>query len=127
MIIFIDQIDSMMAIRSSNDSASVECVKSIVLKICDGLHDDRHQVVLAEAKNGPDLIDSAFFRRLNHRIHMKLPSNKAKSKIFKLLLRDQRHALQPSDVHELVHDKDFMKTRFLTWLLSLTGQSYFFV
>ena len=52
------------------------------------------------------MIDSAFLRRFNHHVRIKLPSTKAKSKILKLHLRDERHNLNPSDIHKLVHDKN---------------------
>ncbi len=114
----------MMAMRSNHDSASINHVKSIVLKIWEDPHDNRHQVVVVGATNNPEMIDSAFLRRFNHRIHIKLPSTEAKSKILKLHLRDEHHTLKPNDIHELVHTKDLRKTKFFTWLLSLTGESY---
>ena len=108
-VIFMDEIDSMMAVRSSSDSGSMHHVKSLILKLWQDLHRGLHQVVVVGATNNPEMIDSAFLRRFNHRIHVKLPSLEAKSKIFKLHLRDERHTLKPNDIHELVHDKDLMK------------------
>ena len=98
-----------MAIRNNKDSASVNHIRSIVKKIWDDLHNDGHQVVLVGATNNPEMIDPAFLRRFDHRIHVKLPSLEAKSKILKLHLRDRYHTLKRNDMHELVHDKELMR------------------
>ena len=107
-IIFMDEVDSMMSTHS-NDSASIDHVKSLILQLWQKLEDGGHQVVLVGATNKPEVIDSRFLRRFHHRIHVKLPSLEAKSKILKLHLRRQRYTLKPSDVHDLVHDKELMR------------------
>ena len=81
----------------------------MILKLWEDLYDGRHQVVVVGATNNPEVIDTAFLRRFNHRIHVKLPSLEAKSKILKLHLQDIRHTLKPNDIHELVHNKDLMR------------------
>ena len=108
-IIFIEEIDSMMSVRSSSDSASVKSVKSVILKLWQDLHDDGHQVILVGAIKNPEMVDPAFLGRFDHRLHVELPSLEAKSKILKLHLRDRHHTLKRNDIHELIHDKDLMK------------------
>ena len=107
-IIFIDKVDSMMSTHS-NDSASIDNVKSLIRQLWQDLSDGGHQVVLVGATNNPEAIGPAFLRRFHHRIHVKLPSLEAKSKILKLHLRKQRHTLKTSDIHDLVHDKELMR------------------
>ena len=83
--------------------------------------------MVIEAKNNPGLIDSAFVHMFNHRIHMKLPNDEAISKLFRVLLRDQRHALKPHDIHELIHYKDldeievFHLATISVWSILLLG------
>ena len=89
-----------MSVRTSNDSASINHVKSIILKMWQDLHNDHHQVVLVGATNNPEMVDPAFLKRVEHRIHVKLPSLEAKSKILKLHLRDRHHTLKRNDIHE---------------------------
>ena len=108
-VIFIDHIDSVMSVRTSSDSASVNHVKSIILKLWQDLHDDGHQVVLVGATHIPEMIDPVFLRLFDHRIHVKLPSLEAKAKILKLHLCDEHHTLKREDIHDLVHDKNLMR------------------
>ncbi len=91
-VIFFDEIDSIAGQRGRNqsDSGVGERVVSQLLTELDGLEELEDVVVIATT-NRPDLIDSALLRpgRLDRHVHVPVPDEEARRKIFEVHTRDK--------------------------------------
>ncbi|WP_312908313.1 CDC48 family AAA ATPase [Natronosalvus caseinilyticus] len=91
-VIFFDEIDSIATERGSGqmDSGVGERVVSQLLTELDGLEELEDVVVIATT-NRPDLIDTALLRpgRLDRHIHVPVPDEEARKKIFEVHTRDK--------------------------------------
>jgi transitional endoplasmic reticulum ATPase len=91
-VIFFDEIDSMAGERggSTTDSGVGDRVISQLLTELDGLEELEDVVVIATT-NRPDLIDSALLRpgRLDRHIHVPVPDEKGRRKIFEVHTRNK--------------------------------------
>ncbi|MDY6817852.1 MAG: CDC48 family AAA ATPase [Halobacteriales archaeon] len=89
-VVFFDEIDSIAVERGRNtgDSGVSERVVSQLLTELDGLEDLEDVVVIATT-NRPDLIDTALLRpgRLDRQIHVPIPDETARRKIFEVHTR----------------------------------------
>ena len=85
-IIFIDEIDSFLRERRSNDHEITSMMKAEFMSMWDGLTtgEDTRIIVLG-ATNRPNDIDSAILRRMPKRFAIKLPSEEQRMKILKLV------------------------------------------
>jgi len=79
-IVFIDEIDSLLKSRASNDNNSlIAATKGIFLSYWDGL-DDNKMVLVLGTTNRPKDIDPGFLRRFDLNLELKLPDlNQRKS------------------------------------------------
>ncbi|KAG0262131.1 hypothetical protein BGZ95_004083 [Linnemannia exigua] len=86
-IIFIDEIDSFLRERRSNDHEITSMMKAEFMSMWDGLTtgEDTRIIVLG-ATNRPNDIDSAILRRMPKRFAIKLPSEEQRMNILKLML-----------------------------------------
>ena len=85
-ILFIDEIDVVAGARGeANDSFTQEIVGQLLQEI-DGVATKEGQVFLLAASNYPEQIDSALLSRLERKIEIGLPDQKARAKILHLLL-----------------------------------------
>ena len=91
-VVFFDEIDSIAGERGGNttDSGVGERVVSQLLTELDGLEELEDVVVIATT-NRPDLIDSALLRpgRLDRHVHVPVPDEEARRKIFEVHTRDK--------------------------------------
>jgi transitional endoplasmic reticulum ATPase len=91
-VVFFDEIDSIAGERGGNvtDSGVGERVVSQLLTELDGLEDLEDVVVIATT-NRPDLIDKALLRpgRLDRHLHVPVPDEEARRKIFDVHSRDK--------------------------------------
>jgi transitional endoplasmic reticulum ATPase len=91
-VVFFDEIDSIAVERGRNtgDSGVGERVVSQLLTELDGLEELEDVVVIATT-NRPDLIDSALLRpgRLDRQIHVPVPNEEGRRKIFAVHTRDK--------------------------------------
>ncbi|GAB3674402.1 CDC48 family AAA ATPase [Halopiger thermotolerans] len=91
-VIFFDEIDSIAGQRGrqQGDSGVGERVVSQLLTELDGLEELEDVVVIATT-NRPDLIDSALLRpgRLDRHVHVPVPDEEARKKIFEVHTRDK--------------------------------------
>jgi len=91
-VIFFDEIDSIAGERGQRmgDSGVGERVVSQLLTELDGL-EDLEDVVIVAATNRPDLIDGALLRpgRLDRHIHVPVPDEEARRKIFAVHTREK--------------------------------------
>ncbi|KAG0099094.1 hypothetical protein BGZ93_009176 [Podila epicladia] len=90
-IIFIDEIDSFLRERRSNDHEITSMMKAEFMSMWDGLTtgEDTRIIVLG-ATNRPNDIDSAILRRMPKRFAIKLPSEEQRMNILKLMLAETK-------------------------------------
>ncbi|MFC6718593.1 CDC48 family AAA ATPase [Natrialbaceae archaeon GCM10025810] len=91
-VIFFDEIDSIATERGrgATDSGVGERVVSQLLTELDGL-EELEDVVVVATTNRPDLIDPALLRpgRLDRHVHVPVPDEEARRKIFEVHTRDK--------------------------------------
>ncbi|CAN6599317.1 outer mitochondrial transmembrane helix translocase [Trichomonascus vanleenenianus] len=85
-IIFIDEIDSFLRERQSNDHEITSMLKAEFMTLWDGLTTEGRVMVLG-ATNRPNDIDSAILRRMPKRFAVPLPKMAERKKILEIMLR----------------------------------------
>ncbi len=85
VIIFIDELDALLGVYSSEVGGEVR-VRNQFLKEMDGLldKDSKHHIYVIGATNKPWKLDDAFVRRFNKRIYIPLPNKEARLQLFRL-------------------------------------------
>ncbi|ORZ07654.1 P-loop containing nucleoside triphosphate hydrolase protein [Absidia repens] len=101
-IVFIDEIDSFLRERRSNDHETTGMMKAEFMSLWDGLTtgEDRRIVILG-ATNRPNDIDSAILRRMPKRFAVRTPTEAQRTSILELLLKNIKLA-DDFDMKELV-------------------------
>ncbi|KAI8800135.1 P-loop containing nucleoside triphosphate hydrolase protein [Cladochytrium replicatum] len=88
-IIFIDEIDSFLRERKSNDHEATSMMKAEFMSLWDGLSTgDSTRIVVLGATNRPNDIDKAILRRMPKRFAVKLPDSEQRLRILRILLKD---------------------------------------
>ncbi|KAI5084206.1 hypothetical protein GOP47_0001141 [Adiantum capillus-veneris] len=106
-VIFIDEIDSIMSARSSNEHEASRRLKSEFLIQFDGvMSNDEDRVVIMGATNRPEEIDDAVRRRLVKRIYVPLPSFGTRKELLSKLLRGTAYSLPQADIERIAHATD---------------------
>ncbi|XP_028392111.1 vacuolar protein sorting-associated protein 4B-like isoform X1 [Dendronephthya gigantea] len=100
-IIFIDEVDSLCASRSENESESARRIKTEFLVQMQGVGVDNDKVLVLGATNLPWILDSAIRRRFEKRIYIPLPEVSARVKMFELHIGKSGHQLSANDFKEL--------------------------
>lgn len=104
-IVFIDEIDSFLRSRNSNDHEATAMMKTQFMMLWDGLNTNSDTtVIVMGATNRPQDLDKAILRRMPAQFHIGLPSIYQRLEILKLILNSEI-------VHELV---DFNRIAKLT-------------
>ncbi|XP_046672839.1 outer mitochondrial transmembrane helix translocase [Homalodisca vitripennis] len=86
-IIFIDEIDSFLRVRNSQDHEATAMMKAQFMALWDGLGTDPDcTVIIMGATNRPQDLDKAILRRMPATFHVSLPKLPQRTAIFKLIL-----------------------------------------
>ncbi|XP_074648262.1 outer mitochondrial transmembrane helix translocase-like [Tubulanus polymorphus] len=89
-IIFIDEIDSFLRVRSSGDHESTAMMKTQFMSFWDGLiTDPKCQIMIIGATNRPQDVDAAILRRMPSMFHIGLPTKEQREQILKLILEKE--------------------------------------
>eukprot|EP01132_Coremiostelium_polycephalum_P009090 gene9090-11140_t len=89
VIIFMDEIDSMVSRRKSNEMEVHNSMKSILLQMWDGFKtSSENKILIIGATNRPEFIDEAFQRRLSKKIQIGLPNLLQRIKILEIILKN---------------------------------------
>lgn len=102
-VIFLDEVDSLLCMRSSEENEGSRRMKTEFLVQLDGAGTrENTQVVVIGATNRPEELDEAARRRFVKRIYIPLPDEAGRAQQFKVLLRQSRHELTEEDYSWLV-------------------------
>jgi SpoVK/Ycf46/Vps4 family AAA+-type ATPase len=89
-IIFIDEIDSFLGTRKSNEHEAVTSMKTEFMSLWDGfITDNDARVMVLAATNRPWDIDEAILRRLPRAFEVPLPDARQRQRILSVLLRGE--------------------------------------
>ena len=102
-VIFLDEVDSLLCMRSSEENEGTRRMKTEFLVQLDGAGTtDDSRVVVIGATNRPEELDEAARRRFVKRIYIPLPAADGRAQQFGVLLSQSRHELTNVDVTWLV-------------------------
>ncbi|KAJ3437821.1 aaa-type atpase family protein-related [Anaeramoeba flamelloides] len=90
-IIFIDEVDSFLNKRQSNDEHEASRkIKNTIMEQWDGLERENiGRVIVLASTNRPFDLDEAVIRRLPRRLFVPMPEKEAREKILNVLLQDE--------------------------------------
>ncbi|KAL5284508.1 SPAST family protein [Megaselia abdita] len=102
-IIFIDEVDSLLSERSSNEHEATRRLKTEFLVEFDGIpgNTDGDRIVILAATNRPQELDEAALRRFTKRIYVSLPDLKTREILLKKLLEKQGSPLNDESLKKL--------------------------
>ena len=100
-IIFIDEIDSFLRDRSSNDHEVSALIKAEFMTLWDGLLSNGRIMVLG-ATNRPGDIDQAFLRRMPKRLAIEKPGPIQRKYILEKILRDSKVDRSDFELNKIV-------------------------
>ncbi|GAB7361265.1 hypothetical protein MBLNU230_g1325t1 [Neophaeotheca triangularis] len=83
-IVFIDEIDALCGPRGEGESEASRRIKTELLVQMDGVGRDSKGVLILGATNIPWQLDAAIRRRFQRRVHISLPDQPARMKMFEL-------------------------------------------
>jgi SpoVK/Ycf46/Vps4 family AAA+-type ATPase len=104
-IVFIDEIDSLLTSRSSDESEASRRVKTEFLVQLDGVGTGKFEtVVIVGATNRPQELDEAARRRMLVRLYIPLPDQNARKSLITRLLKENRNDIS-SEEFDLIVEK----------------------
>lgn len=109
-VIFIDEIDSILRARSSDEHAATRKVTTQILTCLEGVltKSDDSKVLVIGATNRPYDLDEAALRRFPKRIRVDLPEKPSMELMLKNLIAKNQHTLTNQDFSEIA-EKAFAK------------------
>lgn len=91
-IIFIDEIDSLLRVRSQQDHEATAMIKAQFMQLWDGLSTGQDCVMVLGATNRPRDVDAAILRRMPATFRLGLPDRTQRREILATVLRLERVA-----------------------------------
>ncbi|KAK8964784.1 Katanin p60 ATPase-containing subunit A1 [Platanthera guangdongensis] len=106
-VIFMDEIDSLLSTRITNENDSSRRLKSEFLVQFDGVTSNPNDLVIViGATNRPQELDDAVLRRLVKRIYVPLPDFSVRRLLLKNKLKGQAFCLPVSDLDRLAKETE---------------------
>lgn len=102
VVIFMDEVDSLLSTRNDTKSGSGDRVLNEFLQQMDGVGTGgKDNVLVLGATNHPWKLDDAIKRRLDKKIFIPLPDEEARKVMFERKLKGMSHVITPKDFEEL--------------------------
>jgi spastin len=102
-IIFIDEIDSILSSRNSDDNEASKRIKTEFLIAFDGVgSEDSEKILVIAATNLPDVLDEAVKRRFAKRIYVPMPDPEVRGEIIRNMMSKQKLSLSNSDMDAII-------------------------
>ena len=100
-IIFIDEIDALCGPRGKGESEASRRIKTELLVQMDGVGNDSKGVLILGATNIPWQLDAAIRRRFQRRVHISLPDQPARMRMFEIAVGTTPCELKADDYKTL--------------------------
>lgn len=101
-IIFLDEIDSVLRVRSNNEHEASRKIKNTFFVEMDGINTDPNEkVILVAATNLPNQLDPAILRRFPLKIYVRLPDLKTRMELLEKLLAKANNPLTRTEMKEV--------------------------
>lgn len=100
-IIFIDEVDALCGPRGEGESEASRRIKTELLVQMDGVGKDSKGVLILGATNIPWQLDAAIRRRFQRRVHISLPDQPARMKMFEIAVGNTPCELKAEDYRAL--------------------------
>ena len=100
-IIFIDEIDALCGPRGEGESEASRRIKTELLVQMDGVGRDSKGVLILGATNIPWQLDAAIRRRFQRRVHISLPDQPARMRMFEIAVGSTPCELKADDYRTL--------------------------
>ncbi|KAK5173082.1 Vacuolar protein sorting-associated protein 4 [Saxophila tyrrhenica] len=100
-IIFIDEVDALCGPRGEGESEASRRIKTELLVQMDGVGKDSKGVLILGATNIPWQLDAAIRRRFQRRVHISLPDQPARMKMFEIAVGSTPCELKGDDYRTL--------------------------
>lgn len=100
-IIFIDEIDALCGPRGEGESEASRRIKTELLVQMDGVGNDSKGVLILGATNIPWQLDAAIRRRFQRRVHISLPDQPARMRMFEIAVGTTPCELKADDYKTL--------------------------
>ena len=101
-VVFIDEVDSLLSQRNSNENEASRRLKTEFLVQLEGVGSgdasNKERVLVVGATNRPQELDEAARRRFVKRFYVPLPDDDARTTLLKTLLAKNRHCLTEADI-----------------------------
>lgn len=103
IILFLDEIDSLVSTRGNNADANKAEEVSQFLQEFNSLSEEAPNLIVIAATNRPDHLDSAILRsgRLDKKIYLGPPDETARQELFRLYIEKSGRPHEKLDYHEL--------------------------
>lgn len=102
-VVFIDEIDSLLCQRSSDENEATRRIKTEFMVQLDGANTSSDsRVVILGATNRPEELDEAVRRRFVKRLYIPLPDSSSRKDLISTLLAEENHNLSLEDMDDLV-------------------------
>ena len=101
-IIFIDEVDSILTKRSSDENEATRRLKTEFLIQLDGVGSSSTRILVIAATNRPYDLDEAALRRLTKRIYIGLPDAEARAGLIRKLMKQVDCNLSTYEFNEVV-------------------------
>uniref|UniRef100_A0A1I7ZAW9 AAA domain-containing protein n=1 Tax=Steinernema glaseri TaxID=37863 RepID=A0A1I7ZAW9_9BILA len=88
-IIFIDEIDSFLRNRSSNDHESTAIMKAQFMTLWDGFASGNNEIMVLGATNRREDVDEAILRRMPTQFKVPMPSSRSRAQILEKILEGE--------------------------------------
>jgi vacuolar protein-sorting-associated protein 4 len=100
-IIFIDEVDALCGPRGEGESEASRRIKTEMLVQMDGVGRDSTGVLVLGATNIPWQLDAAIRRRFQRRVHISLPDQPGRMKMFEMAVGTTPNSLVNADFKQL--------------------------